>query len=366
MIPFLLFYISAISVGPQKAEWKGKIEYKNGVKVIKNPAEPLYGEIEFDLEEDLSIGSEEEDYSLSRVRGIAVDCQGNIYASDADKRKINKYDRNGRFLLTIGVDAQKNEVLEQPMKILLNEMTGFLYVLDRRHIKIFDKEGNYLTHISGRPQDFLLGDDECLFVKSHSRPPGLEEYKIFRMIDPQGKTLKEFAKICYMPTVGMFYEGILPGDDYTGIDYDLFITQMDHNALIYGYSKEYELNIIDSEGEPAYKIRKMEPYHKFPRTLRRSSKRLPPHKPFFHSLFTDGEGRIYVQINYNTHGLNGDKICDVFSKAGYYLYETVLPKGLKTIKEDCLYTSESIGDGKPFMQIKRYKIKNWDRIKTDL
>lgn len=44
------------ATGEQKAQWKGKIEYENGVKLIKNPKELLYGEIEFELEKDLSIG----------------------------------------------------------------------------------------------------------------------------------------------------------------------------------------------------------------------------------------------------------------------------------------------------------------------
>ncbi len=38
-------------------QWKGKIEDEEGIKIIRNPTDPLYGEIEFDLEEDLSIGN---------------------------------------------------------------------------------------------------------------------------------------------------------------------------------------------------------------------------------------------------------------------------------------------------------------------
>jgi hypothetical protein len=35
----------------RKLKWKSTIEEKNGVKVFKNHKEPLYGEIEFELEE---------------------------------------------------------------------------------------------------------------------------------------------------------------------------------------------------------------------------------------------------------------------------------------------------------------------------
>jgi hypothetical protein len=125
--------ILLISREQQKEKWKGTIEEEDGVKVIKNPNEPLYGEIAFELEEDLSIGDKGENYSFNRVRGIAVDNLGNIYASDADNRRIRKYDREGRYLQTMGRTAQRDGALEQPMKVMLHERTGCLYVLDKKN-----------------------------------------------------------------------------------------------------------------------------------------------------------------------------------------------------------------------------------------
>ena len=52
----LILFSSAI-MESQNPQWKGEIEYENGIKVIMNPQEPLYGKIEFELEEDLSIGN---------------------------------------------------------------------------------------------------------------------------------------------------------------------------------------------------------------------------------------------------------------------------------------------------------------------
>ena len=45
---FLSALIMLVSFGGQRAEWKGKIEIKNGIKVIKNPGEPLYSEIKLE------------------------------------------------------------------------------------------------------------------------------------------------------------------------------------------------------------------------------------------------------------------------------------------------------------------------------
>jgi hypothetical protein len=93
IIFFLFFFIFAQSKESQKPEWNGKIETENGVKVIRNPREPIYGQIKLDLKEDLSIGGEnDKNYMFYRVRGIAVDNQENIYVADMSNFRVQKFD----------------------------------------------------------------------------------------------------------------------------------------------------------------------------------------------------------------------------------------------------------------------------------
>lgn len=103
IILILFVLIAAYTEENQKAEWKGKVVIENGVKVIKNPREPLYSEIKFELEEDLSIGREDDNnYLFYRVRDINVDNRGNIYVVDMSNYRVQKFDRNGNYLQTIG------------------------------------------------------------------------------------------------------------------------------------------------------------------------------------------------------------------------------------------------------------------------
>ena len=79
----LLIFIATEAIEDQKPQWKGKIEHEDGVKVIKNPKEPLYGEITLELEEDLTIGNEEdENYLFYKSIYIDVDNEGNIFVLD--------------------------------------------------------------------------------------------------------------------------------------------------------------------------------------------------------------------------------------------------------------------------------------------
>jgi len=148
VVLIFLFFSTSITFGSldeQKAKWKGKIEFENGVKVIKNPSEPLYGEITYELEEDLSIGNEDdENYMFYRTVRIAVDAEENILVSDSGNCRIQKYDKNGNYLQTIGGKGQGPGEFEESWGIHLDSEDN-IYVGDsRRHnINVFGKTGEF-------------------------------------------------------------------------------------------------------------------------------------------------------------------------------------------------------------------------------
>jgi hypothetical protein len=102
---FLAF--SFFCCSSQKAEWQGTIEEVDGVKVVKNPEEPTYGENVFSLEEELSIGESEgpEEYILSIINSVAIDDKENIYVLDMQLKKVRVFDSKGQYLRTIGGGA---------------------------------------------------------------------------------------------------------------------------------------------------------------------------------------------------------------------------------------------------------------------
>jgi hypothetical protein len=89
---------------------------------------------------------------------------------------------------------------------------------------------------------------------------------------------------------------------------------------------------------------------------------LPEYKPYFYALFVDDLGRIYVQRNQADWHVeeNVQKDIDIFSKDGYFLYRTKLPKDTYVIRNGYVYCCE-VGDEEI---IKRYRIKNWEAMKA--
>ena len=377
IVLFLSALIMLVSFGGQKAEWRGKIDIENGIKVIKNPGEPLYGEIKFELEEDLSIGKEDDDnYLFYRVADIQVDQDGNIYVVDFGNYRVQKFDRNGNYLQTIGRRGQGPGEFENPLQIVFDSKTGNIYIKDGRlRIKIFDNKGNYLNAIKLEyfPRVIELNEDgNILGILSRGYDAS------FVKLNSKGKIKKKIAKITRMASKGRVGNAFFSFSH--GYEHDMFMSKIDNQTFIYGCSKEYEINVVDKEGNLLCKIKKDEPYIKFPKEEKRRIEReawqrglpinairvrYPSNMPFFHALYTDCKGRIYVQRTIGKRTEQGPKKFDIFSKDGYCLYNTTFPYPAVLIKDGYFYTRVVNEDtGEEF--VKRFRIKNWKQIKEGI
>jgi len=195
IVLFLSAFIIVISFGGQIAKWKGIIEIENGVKVIKNPKEPLYGEIKFELEEDLSIGNEKDDnYMFYKGVSIDVDSYGNIFVLDIGNYRIQKYDGRGNYLRTIGRKGQGPGEFQRPRYIYLDSYDN-LYLMESRRIHTFDNNGNFknvITLSENMSFPFGISKEGNLLanVSSGTRKKATIDIVLIR---PDGRRLKTIA-----------------------------------------------------------------------------------------------------------------------------------------------------------------------------
>jgi hypothetical protein len=369
----IFFFVFAESREDQKTKWKGKIAEEKGIKVVKNPKEPLYGEFKFDWIEDLSIGRENDDrYMFYGIRDIKVDGDENIYVLELRNRRVQKFGRNGQFLCPIGKQGQGPGEFQMPSLMILDDKNGIVGVQDLRTLKIFNKDGSYLN----RDIPFEIYNSQ-LVVDAYgnlwgigSESEGSDDaspalFKVLKRYNAQGKDEKKIARFPY----DIFRErtGISEITVISREEYDLFLSPASEGNLVYAYSKECELNIVDSEGKLLFKIKKEEPYQNFSAEEKRKGgkAKFPEHKPFFYSIFTDSQGRIYAQRNNPGPEENVEKRFDIFSKDGYYLYKTSRPLTPFVIKNGFFYT-QVINDDTGQVFVKRLRIKNWDQIKEGI
>jgi tripartite motif-containing protein 71 len=87
---------------------------------------------------------------LSRPIGVAVDAEGNVYVMDAGNSRVQKFDQNGRFLLMWGSNGNANGQFNIKMPdegSVAVDAEGNVYVGDNDNYRVekFDRNGRYLA-----------------------------------------------------------------------------------------------------------------------------------------------------------------------------------------------------------------------------
>jgi DNA-binding beta-propeller fold protein YncE len=77
--------------------------------------------------------------------GLAIDSQGNIYAGDSGHFRVQKFDRNGRFISKFGGEGRGDGEFRGELSLAV-DMQDNVYVADAGNGRIqkFDSSGNFL------------------------------------------------------------------------------------------------------------------------------------------------------------------------------------------------------------------------------
>jgi hypothetical protein len=381
------------AVRGQKAGWKRTIEEKEGVKVVKNPEEPLYGEIELELELDLTIGGEDfdENYNFIRLSDIEVDDEGNIYVMDPRQFRIQKYDKDGKYLQTIGREGEGPGEFQRASRMTLSGK-GKLYVNETRKILIFNEGGLFDRNINLNffIRSYLVTEEEEFI--GWARISTEEESSFdFVLVDSDGekvKTIASFPDPSVVLTKSLSGLGGIMMGGTPPYSPQLFSCPLNNELAIYGYSDEYRLWAVNSSGESVLIIEKDE--KRQPTSKKEESEyindriermkgrggvqwsegdlrklyKFAKYKPFFTDILTDDEGYIYLTKPKSIVKEEEDTYFDLFDKKGYYLYRIKIHEiNPRIIKKGFIYTYRTDPDS-GYYKVERYKIKNWEQIKT--
>lgn len=364
---FLLFTFFCCS--SQKTEWQGMIEEVDGVTVVMNPKEPMYGEDVCILEEEISIGESEgpDEYILSIINSVAVDDEENIYVLDMQLKKVRVFDSKGQYLRTIGGGAgQGPGEVRVPAQIQITSQNEIkIFDMPARSLNFFSLDGNFLRRTPLIKMPFpansiidsngdLIGyfmyveEDEPITALLKYNSNQERQFKIAQL-DPLSE--KERKKRPLQPSL-LF--DISEGDN-----------------IVWANSLKYEINIVSPEGILLKKISK----EHVPIEITEQDKKeivpaifgkeslTPEEEANFAKYFNpinwisvDDENRIFIgtlektkERKYYYH--------DVFDSEGRYIAKVGLPSWptLRMVwKNSKLYTIEE--NKEDFMIVKRYKV----------
>ncbi|MFC2161796.1 6-bladed beta-propeller [Acidobacteriota bacterium] len=362
-------------------QWGGKIVEENGSRIIKNPEEPLYGEITLDLEKELSIGKDDENFYFFRYVDVKIDSDGNILILDTGNDRIQKFDENGAYLQTIGRPGQGPGEFFDPSWMYLDS-TDNIYVKDKMQVDIFGKNGKFRTTytLPCNIVSFCITSKGNVLARTFFR----KEHCI-HVLNSEWNVINTVVSFPWV-TNAVLNNPYRP---------DLWFCPINDELSVYGYPSMYKLSVVNSSGEIVYFIEKEERLKEKSLVKKEKEKLIDYHqeldkargkdakhrtrsyietflafsekKASYDRIFSDDKSRIYVRQVDTIYTEEEGAEYDMFSKDGYYIYRVKIPLKINygpwgMIKNGYLY--DVVEDSETFNKIViKYKIRNWDQIK---
>jgi hypothetical protein len=260
----ILIFLGLVS---HPSSQKTKTEQQNGVTVISNPKTPQPGNgipIRIVFTEELSIGAEygDEEYMFGNRVYFNVDVDGKVYVNDWDKKSIRKFDPDGNYLLTIGGPGQGPGEFRNVWHPRFDKNND-MYVSDsggNRRISIFKRDGTLLKLIR---LPIRLSDISISYQGNYigylstmiEDPKGDSATRVLGLFDSQFQLLKEFHKTTreFKPLSGKGEDSYaqfladLIGDD--AFKPSTTYVLADDDSIYFGYPANYEIKIFSPEGE---------------------------------------------------------------------------------------------------------------------
>jgi len=367
VLSFSVFFMF-VSCQREKMEWKGTIEEENGVIVVNNPKEPMYGEEVFSLEEELSVGEPEgkEEYVFYRIL-MDVDENGNMYILDAAASNIRVFDQEGNYKQTIGRKGQGPGEMLSPRSIQLNPQNEIMiYDFGNRRFSFYSLDGEFIRQNSAATAIMVFN------AKMDS-----SGYIVGGILQRESFTLNKFDlelnPVLTIHSIDIPSLSSTPELEVMTHSFSFDLTEKDN--IVCGYNDKYELQIFDSQGKLLRKIIKLYDPIEISETEKEEfinrltgGRGFPPdvkvkfpksHHPFS-NISVDEEDRVFVSTPEKVEGRDGFYYYDVFDPEGKCLAK--VPIKLKDdrypliFKNKKLYIIDVTEEG--YQVVKRYKV-NW-------
>lgn len=344
LILLLLFLATADSAAiSQATEWKGAVEYKNGITVIKNPGEPQYGEIYLEFTEDLIIEDKDaENYFFQWLVDIDVDRMGNIFVLDKQQYKVFIFDKEGHYLKALGGKGQGPGEFMSPKSIIADGENRF-HVLEDRRLHKFDDKTEFIRTINFRNFTIacsLYANDSILALVHEMNTEGLIQR--IDILNPEGKKAKTIAE----NSIAM--DKLKNSNPSTGLGPMLFLSPLDREKSIYWNSSEYKLFLVDSSGTIAQIIEKNEPSQK---------------EFYLRRVLACNDGQIFVERWKSEPGKKSVPYFDVFANNGHYIFKAYTGGISAGILKSGYFFALDRDSETGAQSVRRYAIKNWDLLK---
>jgi len=165
-----------------------------GIKKVVNDDKPLKGRWDFKLDKIWSVDSAGKDL-LVRLGSIKVDKNGNVYALDYKLTKIFVFDKNGKFLHSIGKKGEGPGEYKNAYSFELIDDT--IIVPDMGKFHYFKKNGEYINSINPGamifPNNFIDKYTILQQKEKNSKELKIDILRTYNLKTKESKQITEFV-----------------------------------------------------------------------------------------------------------------------------------------------------------------------------
>ncbi|MCD6115493.1 6-bladed beta-propeller [bacterium] len=354
---------------------------KDGVEIVQNRRVPLYPEKTVQFIEDLKIGGENENgkIKLFQPRHIAVDKNGSIFVSDVSDKSIKVFDKNGKYLGTIGRKGSGPGEFQSigVMRFLPNDN---LIVMDwrMRRVSFFTISGKFLqsfqmkNNLSGiylttdstiTCRENIYSEEKKLYIKSFDLNGN--EKLLWGQFKPEEFKMLRSGNTTFGINVPYLPCSIFTGDEKNGWLYHC----LNSKYLIEVYNKKGDLfrkierlykpvPVTSAEKEEYVKSFEDNPNKVFVKMAREV--KLPKVKTITEYMIVDEKGNLWVETMETKK--KDDKefyAYDIFNDKGFYTMKVWLSITPKVFAGG--YMHSIVRDSSGIASVKRYRIIERDR-----
>ncbi len=271
-ILFLVFIIAiflAIICFPEEPMTAKNTSFQKAedVVVVSNSKTPAY-QMRIVFKEELTIGEIEgdENYMFGSNIYFNTDDEGNFYVVDWENNRIQKYDPEGKYLLTIGREGQGPGEFRS-LSIPRFDKDNSLYISDglNRRISFFDKDGQYLRQIrvQERYQNIYINSKHFIVAYKWLTAQEGNAQKhtlLYGLFDEKFNLVAELFKdeiVMSMPAgrdASSIAESLAKSYSSFAFRPQARITLTNNDFIYFGYPEKYEISVYSPEGKLVRKI----------------------------------------------------------------------------------------------------------------
>jgi len=375
---FIFITVIAFLFNCGKSDKTYTIEIKDGVNYVHNKA-PLWGdEQRISLELVRQIGeldTDDENLQFYRLRDIAFDDEDNMYILDAGNYRVQKFDKEGNYILSFGRQGQGPGDLRSARQLQFDS-DGLLHVLDLGNncVQVFTTDGKFFRMYSAKGfangftllnSGLIAGNGYLGGLQTRDRRVNLQdvEFPNLYIYDQKATIVRKIGKERKYEARDMKALG-----NYSSVTFD------DQDNLYLAFDNRNLIEKYTSNGKPLLKISREKGYREItnPERIREEiaggiMADFSIINKFSGGIQLDSKGRMWVlsyirQLSADERKMNGKKDAsdlvnfEVYDKEGILLTRIPIEFGIsrefKRIYNDCIYFMDSRQE----MAVYEYKI----------